>query len=119
MGIRWQICVCLVIAVLGGVIHGNGDGRSNWWSALSFLSGQHNKRSADDAKENSVLDNYDMSVSERKIEAEHLIASDPDPESRMEPYRRRRNKYRPKKRKNKYENPTMPSLDFYDDKIYD
>ena len=41
-------------------------------------------------QENSVV--VDMSGSESKIEAEALIASDPDPESRMQPYRRRRNK---------------------------
>ena len=41
-------------------------------------------------QENSV--DADMSGSESKIEAEALIASDPDPESRMQPYRRRRNK---------------------------
>merc|ERR1711936_551956 len=117
MGIRWQICVCVVVAVLGGVIQGTDDGRTYGWSALSFLSGQTNKRSADDAKENSVDD--DMSGSESKIEAEALIASEPDLESRLEPYRRRRNKYRNKKRQNKYENPTVPSQDFYEDKIYD
>merc|ERR1711936_1288950 len=117
MGIRWQICVCVVVAVLGGVIQGTDDGRTYGWSALSFLSGQNNKRSADDAKENSVV--ADMSGSESKIEAEALIASDPDPESRMQPYRRRRNKYRNKKRPNKYENPSVPSQDFYEDKIYE
>merc|ERR1711970_921666 len=114
MGRRWQICVCVVIAVLGGVIQGTEDGRTYGWSALSFLSGQNNKRSADDAKENGVV--ADMSGSESKIEAEALIASDPDPESRMQPYRRRRNKYRNKKRPT---NPTVPSQDFYEDKIYE
>merc|ERR1739838_593654 len=90
------------------------------WSALSFLSSQNNKRSADDAKENNLMEDYDMSASESKIEAEALIASEPDPESRMEPYRRRRNKYRTKKRKNRYEQkPSIPSQDFYEDKVYD
>ena len=84
------------------------------------------------------MEDYDMSASESKIEAEALIASEPDPESRMEPYRRRRNKYdiaigiknsnsnklnsryRTKKRKNRYEQkPSIPSQDFYEDKVYD
>merc|ERR1711936_527658 len=117
MGIRWQICVCVVVAVLGGSIQGTDDGRTYGWSALSFLSGPNNKRSADDAKENSVV--ADMSGSESKIEAEALIASDPDPESRMQPYKRRRNKYRNKKRQNRYENSTVASQDFYEDKIYE
>merc|ERR1739838_1233285 len=114
MGIRWQISVCVVIA------EGDDDGRTYGWSALSFLSSQNNKRSADDAKENNLMEDYDMSASESKIEAEALIASEPDPESRMEPYRRRRNKYRTKKRKNRYEQkPSIPSQDFYEDKVYD
>merc|ERR1712123_445284 len=103
MGIRWQISVCVVIAVVGVIAEGDDDGRTYGWSALSFLSSQNNKRSADDAKENNLMEDYDMSASESKIEAEPLIASEPDPESRMEPYRRRRNKYRTKKRKNRYE----------------
>merc|ERR1712106_78229 len=120
MGIRWQISVCVVIAVVGVIAEGDDDGRTYGWSALSFLSSQNNKRSADDAKENNLMEDYDMSASESKIEAEALIASEPDPESRMEPYRRRRNKYRTKKRKNRYEQkPSIPSQDFYEDKVYD
>merc|ERR1711892_310369 len=120
MGIRWQIFVCVVIAVVGVIAEGDDDGRTYGWSALSFLSSQNNKRSADDAKENNLMEDYDMSASESKIEAEALIASEPDPESRMEPYRRRRNKYRTKKRKNRYEQkPSIPSQDFYEDKVYD
>merc|ERR1711892_1649812 len=120
MGIRWQISVCVVIAVVGVIAEGDDDGRTYGWSALSFLSSQNNKRSADDAKENNLMEDYDMSASESKIEAEALIASEPDPDSRMEPYRRRRNKYRTKKRKNRYEQkPSIPSQDFYEDKVYD
>merc|ERR1719499_2832967 len=89
------------------------------WSALSFLSSQNNnKRSADDSKEGSLLEADDMAGSESKIEAAALIASEPDPESRMNPYRRRKNKYRTKKRKNKYA-ASIPSQDFYEDKVYD
>merc|ERR1712025_802954 len=89
------------------------------WSALSFLSSQNNiKRSADDSKESSLSEADDMFGSESKIEAAALIASEPDPESRMNPYRRRKNKYRTKKRKNKYA-ASVPSQDFYEDKIYD
>jgi len=118
--------VCISLGVVGGGVMTEGDheGRTYGWSALSFLSSQNKesqKRSADDAKENSVVEDYDMSVSESKVEPEALIASETDPEGRMSPYRRRRNKYRMKKRKNRYEKPaaSVPSQDFYEDKIYD
>merc|ERR1711892_1268780 len=70
MGIRWQISVCVVIAVVGVIAEGDDDGRTYGWAALSFLSSQNNKRSADDAKENNLMEDYDMSASESKIEAE-------------------------------------------------
>ena len=43
-------------------------------------------------QESSLLEVDDMSASESNIEAAALIASEPDPESRMNPYRRRKNK---------------------------
>jgi len=121
MGISCQILVCVALVVVGVSVEGEDDAPYGW-SALSFLSSQNNnKRSADDLKENSMLEVDDMSASESKIEAAALIASEPDPESRMNPYRRRKNKYRSKKRKNRYEQPTpsIPSQDFYEDKVYD
>merc|ERR1719350_2671269 len=121
MGISCQILVCVVLVVVGVSAEGEDDAPYGW-SALSFLSSQNNnKRSADDIKENSMLEVDDMSASESKIEAAALIGSDPDQESRMNPYRRRRNKYRSKKRKNRYEQPSssIPSQDFYEDKVYD
>merc|ERR1712106_127714 len=118
MGITCRILTCAALLVVGVYSEGDTDAPYGW-SALSFLSSQtNNKRSADDAKESSLLELDDMSASESNIEAAALIASEPDPESRMNPYRRRKNKYRTKKRKNKYA-ANIPSQDFYEDKVYD
>merc|ERR1712128_98251 len=118
MGITCRILTCAALLVVGVYSEGDTDAPYGW-SALSFLSSQtNNKRSADDAKESSLLELDDMSASESNIEAAALIASEPDPESRMNPYRRRKNKYRTKKRKNKYA-ASIPSQDFYEDKVYD
>merc|ERR1711892_1485256 len=118
MGITCRILACAALLGVGGYSEGDTDAPYGW-SALSFLSSQtNNKRSADDAKESSLLELDDMSASESNIEAAALIASEPDPESRMNPYRRRKNKYRTKKRKNKYA-ANIPSQDFYEDKVYD
>merc|ERR1711935_533068 len=118
MGITCRILACAALLVVGVYSEEDTDAPYGW-SALSFLSSQtNNKRSADDAKESSLLELDDMSASESNIEAAALIASEPDPESRMNPYRRRKNKYRTKKRKNKYA-ANIPSQDFYEDKVYD
>merc|ERR1712128_162273 len=118
MGITCRILTCAALLVVGVYSEGDTDAPYGW-SALSFLSSQtKNKRSADDAKESSLLELDDMSASESNIEAAALIASEPDPESRMNPYRRRKNKYSTKKRKNKYA-ANIPSQDFYEDKVYD
>merc|ERR1711935_813680 len=118
MGITCRILAFAALLVVGVYSEGDTDAPYGW-SALSFLSSQtNNKRSADDAKESSLLELDDMSASESNIEAAALIASEPDPESRMNPYRRRKNKYRTKKRKNKYA-ANIPSQDFYEDKVYD
>merc|ERR1711892_1272855 len=118
MGITCRLFTCAAVLVVGVYSEGDTDAPYGW-SALSFLSSQtNNKRSADDAKESSLLELDDMSASESNIEAAALIASEPDPESRMNPYRRRKNKYRTKKRKNKYA-ASIPSQDFYEDKVYD
>merc|ERR1711935_830812 len=118
MGITCRILAFAALLVVGVYSEGDTDAPYGW-SALSFLSSQtNNKRSADDAKESSLLELDDMSASESNIEAAALIASEPDPESRMNPYRRRKNKYRTKKRKNKYA-VNIPSQDFYEDKVYD
>merc|ERR1711892_455860 len=118
MGITCRILTCAALLVVGVYSEGDTDAPYGW-SALSFLSSQtNNKRSADDAKESSLSELDDMSASESNIEAAALIASEPDPESRMNPYRRRKNKYRTKKRKNKYA-ANIPSQDFYEDKVYD
>jgi len=117
MRITCGISLCISIVVLG-VSSEQEDEAPYGWSALSFLSSQGNsKRSADEVKDTNLLEVDDMSVSESKIEPAALIASEPDPESRMNPYRRRKNKYRTKKRKNRYDYP--PSQDFYEDKVYD
>merc|ERR1719461_64575 len=94
-------------------------GSSQGWSSLSFLSSQSNsKRSTDEIKENSLSVGEDMSVSESKLEPSALIDSEADPESRMNPYKRRKYSYRTKKRKNRYDN--QASQDFYnEEKIYD
>ena len=84
-------------------------GSSQGWSSLSFLSSQSNsKRSTDEIKvnsctyvnktvevglysqENSLSVGEDMSVSESKLEPSALIDSEADPESRMNPYKRRK-----------------------------
>jgi len=118
MELTCRLLACLALVALNISAEEENDAPYGW-SALSFLSGQsNNKRSADDSNEGSLLQSDDMSASESKIEAAALIASDPDPESRMNPYRRRKNKYRTKKRKNKYV-PSVPSQDFYEDKVYD
>merc|ERR1712025_800248 len=119
MELTCPVLVCMVVMVVIGVESTEEQDAPYSWSALSFLSSQNNnKRSADDAKESSLSEADDMFGSESKIEAAALIASEPDPESRMNPYRRRKNKYRTKKRKNKYA-ASVPSQDFYEDKIYD
>merc|ERR1712025_850912 len=119
MELTCPVLVCMVVMVVIGVESTEEQDAPYSWSALSFLSSQNNnKRSADDSKESSLSEADDMFGSESKIEAAALIASEPDPESRMNPYRRRKNKYRTKKRKNKYA-ASVPSQDFYEDKIYD
>merc|ERR1712050_236101 len=119
MELTCPVLVCMVVMVVIGVESTEEQDAPYSWSALSFLSSQNNnKRSADDSKESSLSQADDMFGSESKIEAAALIASEPDPESRMNPYRRRKNKYRTKKRKNKYA-ASVPSQDFYEDKIYD
>merc|ERR1719320_702289 len=83
--------VAVVVVVVVGVESADEKEAPYSWSALSFLSSQNNnKRSADDSKEGSLLEADDMAGSESKIEAAALIASEPDPESRMNPYRRRK-----------------------------
>jgi len=119
MELTCPVLLCMVVMVVIGVESTEEQDAPYSWSALSFLSSQNNnKRSADDSKESSLSQADDMFGSESKIEAAALIASEPDPESRMNPYRRRKNKYRTKKRKNKYA-ASVPSQDFYEDKIYD
>merc|ERR1719312_1062311 len=119
MELTCRILALVVVVVVVGVESADEKEAPYSWSALSFLSSQNNnKRSADDSKEGSLLEADDMAGSESKIEAAALIASEPDPESRMNPYRRRKNKYRTKKRKNKYA-ASIPSQDFYEDKVYD
>merc|ERR1711979_44733 len=116
MELTCPVLVCMVVMVVIGVESTGEQDAPYSWSALSFLSSQNNnKRSADDSKESSLSEADDMFGSESKIEAAALIASEPDPESRMNPYRRRKNKYRTKKRKNKYA-ASVPSQDFYEDK---
>merc|ERR1712050_318563 len=110
MELTCPVLVCMVVMVVIGVESTEEQDAPYSWSALSFLSSQNNnKRSADDSKESSLSEADDMFGSESKIEAAALIASEPDPESRMNPYRRRKNKYAA----------SVPNQDFYEDKIYD
>jgi len=95
------------------------------WSNIGFMTGQDqaNKRSAEDGQEMAVGD-MDLSASETHYDTlAYTDSSSPgDKEARAEPLRRR-NKYRRRRRKNRYENLVVPSQDYgdtlADNQLYD
>merc|ERR1739844_479482 len=99
--------------------------KATTWSNIGFMTGQDqaNKRSAEDGQEMAVGD-MDLSASETHYDTlAYTDSSSPgDKEARAEPLRRR-NKYRRRRRKNRYENLVVPSQDYgdtlADNQLYD